>query len=171
MAVGAGFLCSRCRTDGISQGGRIRVSNWRTTGLVASTLTRKRTPPRRRISIQLLQANFPPDGMPTFRPSRPKITWRRASQPRWSSRRSSKNIGDSSAVQRTSTNRPSPTWRAIRNSRRAIYAGRNLKFGVREHGMCGALNGIAHSGAFIPYGSSFFCFTDYCARVRFASHV
>ena len=41
------------------------------------------------------------------------------------------------------------------------YAGRNLKFGVREHGMCGALNGIAHSGAFIPYGSSFFCFTDY----------
>jgi transketolase len=41
------------------------------------------------------------------------------------------------------------------------YAGRNLKFGVREHGMCGALNGIAHNGAFIPYGSSFFCFTDY----------
>jgi len=41
------------------------------------------------------------------------------------------------------------------------YAGRNLKFGVREHAMCAALNGIAHSGAFIPYGSSFFCFTDY----------
>jgi transketolase len=41
------------------------------------------------------------------------------------------------------------------------YAGRNLKFGVREHGMCGALNGIGHNGAFIPYGSSFFCFTDY----------
>jgi transketolase len=41
------------------------------------------------------------------------------------------------------------------------YAGRNLKFGVREHGMCAALNGIAHSGTFIPYGSGFFCFTDY----------
>jgi transketolase len=41
------------------------------------------------------------------------------------------------------------------------YAGRNLKFGVREHGMCGALNGIAHNGGFIPYGSGFFCFTDY----------
>ncbi|HVN29594.1 MAG TPA: transketolase [Candidatus Binataceae bacterium] len=41
------------------------------------------------------------------------------------------------------------------------YAGRNIKFGVREHGMCAALNGIAHNGAFIPYGSSFFCFTDY----------
>ena len=44
---------------------------------------------------------------------------------------------------------------------KAHYGGRNLKFGVREHGMCGALNGIGHNGAFIPYGSSFFCFTDY----------
>jgi transketolase len=44
---------------------------------------------------------------------------------------------------------------------RGSYAGRNLKFGVREHGMCGILNGIAHNGGFIPYGSSFFCFTDY----------
>ena len=44
---------------------------------------------------------------------------------------------------------------------RGTYAGRNIKFGVREHGMCGILNGIAQSGGFIPYGSSFFCFTDY----------
>lgn len=44
---------------------------------------------------------------------------------------------------------------------RGNYLGRNLKFGVREHAMCGALNGIAHSGGFIPFGSSFFCFTDY----------
>ncbi len=44
---------------------------------------------------------------------------------------------------------------------RGNYSGRNLKFGVREHAMCGILNGIAHNGGFIPYGSSFFCFTDY----------
>ena len=44
---------------------------------------------------------------------------------------------------------------------RGSYAGRNIKFGVREHAMCGILNGIAQSGGFIPYGSSFFCFTDY----------
>ena len=44
---------------------------------------------------------------------------------------------------------------------KGAYAGRNIKFGVREHGMCAALNGMAHNGAFIPYGSSFFCFTDY----------
>ena len=42
------------------------------------------------------------------------------------------------------------------------YAGRNLHFGIREHGMCAILNGIALHGGFIPYGSSFLIFTDYC---------
>ncbi len=41
-------------------------------------------------------------------------------------------------------------------------AGRNLHFGIREHGMCSILNGIALHGGFIPYGSSFLIFTDYC---------
>ena len=40
--------------------------------------------------------------------------------------------------------------------------GRNLHFGIREHAMCAILNGIALHGGFIPYGSSFFVFTDYC---------
>ena len=41
------------------------------------------------------------------------------------------------------------------------YEGRNLRFGVREHGMASILNGMAVAGAFIPYGSSFLVFTDY----------
>ena len=45
---------------------------------------------------------------------------------------------------------------------RGDYAGRNLHFGIREHGMCSILNGIALHGGFIPYGSTFFVFTDYC---------
>ncbi|HXZ89160.1 MAG TPA: transketolase [Candidatus Binataceae bacterium] len=45
---------------------------------------------------------------------------------------------------------------------RTDYAGRNLHFGIREHAMCSILNGIALHGGFIPYGSSFFVFTDYC---------
>jgi transketolase len=45
---------------------------------------------------------------------------------------------------------------------RSDYAGRNLHFGIREHAMCAILNGIALHGGFIPYGSSFFVFTDYC---------
>ena len=41
-------------------------------------------------------------------------------------------------------------------------AGRNVFFGVREFGMCAAVNGIAAHGGLIPFGSTFFCFTDYC---------
>jgi transketolase len=50
------------------------------------------------------------------------------------------------------------------------YAGRNLHFGIREHGMCSILNGIALHGGFVSYGSSFFVFTDYCrASIRLAA--
>jgi transketolase len=45
---------------------------------------------------------------------------------------------------------------------RGNYIGRNLHFGIREHGMCSILNGIALHGGLIPLGSSFMVFTDYC---------
>ena len=40
-------------------------------------------------------------------------------------------------------------------------AGRNLHFGIREHGMAGVLNGMALHGGVIPYGATFLTFTDY----------
>jgi transketolase len=41
-------------------------------------------------------------------------------------------------------------------------AGRNVKFGVREHGMGGIVNGMAgHGGILRPYGSTFLQFSDY----------
>lgn len=39
--------------------------------------------------------------------------------------------------------------------------GRNLHFGVREHGMGAALNGMALSNMLIPYGGTFLIFSDY----------
>jgi transketolase len=42
------------------------------------------------------------------------------------------------------------------------YAGRYIYYGVREHGMAAAMNGIALHGGFIPYGGTFLVFTDYC---------
>ncbi|GIK43591.1 MAG: transketolase [Chloroflexota bacterium] len=42
------------------------------------------------------------------------------------------------------------------------YAGRNFHFGVREHGMAAALNGMAVHGGVIPYGATFLVFSDYC---------
>jgi transketolase len=41
------------------------------------------------------------------------------------------------------------------------YSGRNLHFGVREHGMGTILNGMAAHGGIMPYGSTFLIFSDY----------
>ncbi len=41
------------------------------------------------------------------------------------------------------------------------YAGSNIHFGVREHGMAAALNGMALHGGLRPYGGTFFIFSDY----------
>jgi transketolase len=41
------------------------------------------------------------------------------------------------------------------------YAGRNLHFGVREHGMGAVLNGMAAHGGTIPFGATFLIFSDY----------
>ena len=42
-----------------------------------------------------------------------------------------------------------------------IYEGRNLRFGVREHAMGSILNGMALHGGLMPYGGTFFVFSDY----------
>ncbi len=41
-------------------------------------------------------------------------------------------------------------------------AGHYIHYGVREHGMAAAMNGIALHGGAIPYGGTFLVFTDYC---------
>ena len=41
-------------------------------------------------------------------------------------------------------------------------AGTYIHYGVREHGMAAAMNGIALHGGAIPYGGTFLVFTDYC---------
>lgn len=40
--------------------------------------------------------------------------------------------------------------------------GQNIYYGVREFGMCAMVNGMAVHGGVIPYGSTFFVFSDYC---------
>ncbi|WEX74052.1 transketolase [Sinorhizobium numidicum] len=41
------------------------------------------------------------------------------------------------------------------------FKGRYLHYGIREHGMAAAMNGIALHGGFIPYGGTFLVFSDY----------
>jgi transketolase len=52
--------------------------------------------------------------------------------------------------------------------------GRNLHFGVREHGMGAAVNGMAYHGGIIPFGATFMVFSDYmrpALRVAALSHL
>ena len=54
------------------------------------------------------------------------------------------------------------------------HAGRNLRFGIREHGMAGILNGIAYDGIFHASGATFLVFSDYARgamRVAALSHL
>jgi len=48
-----------------------------------------------------------------------------------------------------------------RDVRRGDFSGRYIRYGVREHGMAAAMNGIAAHRGLIPYGGTFLCFTDY----------
>ncbi len=50
------------------------------------------------------------------------------------------------------------------------YAGRNFRFGVREHGMGAVANGMALHGGLIPYDATFLIFTDYMrAAIRLSA--
>jgi transketolase len=42
------------------------------------------------------------------------------------------------------------------------YAGTYIHYGVREHGMSAAMNGLALHGGIVPYGGTFLVFSDYC---------
>ncbi|HEX6011157.1 MAG TPA: transketolase C-terminal domain-containing protein, partial [Geminicoccaceae bacterium] len=42
------------------------------------------------------------------------------------------------------------------------FRGSYVHYGVREHAMAAAMNGIALHGGLIPYGGTFLCFSDYC---------
>ena len=54
------------------------------------------------------------------------------------------------------------------------YAGRNIHYGVREHAMGAAINGMALHTGVIPYGGTFLIFSDYCRpaiRIAALSHI
>ncbi|MDA7947567.1 MAG: transketolase [Hyphomicrobiaceae bacterium] len=42
------------------------------------------------------------------------------------------------------------------------FSGSYVRYGVREHGMAAAMNGMALHGGIVPYGGTFLVFTDYC---------
>ena len=50
------------------------------------------------------------------------------------------------------------------------FSGRNIHFGIREHAMAAMMNGMYLYGFFLPFGSTFLVFSDYCrASVRLSA--
>ena len=50
------------------------------------------------------------------------------------------------------------------------FSGRYIHYGIREHGMAAAMNGMALHGGLIPYSGGFLIFTDYCrAAIRLSA--
>ena len=53
---------------------------------------------------------------------------------------------------------------------RTTPQGRNIHFGIREHGMCAIMNGVGYHGVFRASGATFLVFADYCrASIRLAA--
>ena len=46
--------------------------------------------------------------------------------------------------------------------KRGDFSGNYIHYGVREHEMAAAMNGLSLHGGIVPYGGSFLVFTDYC---------
>ncbi len=62
----------------------------------------------------------------------------------------------------------------IADFQKESYAGRNIHFGVREHAMAAAVNGMTLYGGVIPFGATFLVFADYlrpAVRVAAFSHI
>jgi transketolase len=60
----------------------------------------------------------------------------------------------------TGSNNTRPKGMAVLSA--ADYAGRFIHYGVREHGMAAAMNGMTLHGGIIPYSGTFLVFSDYC---------
>ncbi len=61
-------------------------------------------------------------------------------------------------------------WHGARTIAPGEVSGNYLSYGVREFGMCAAMNGVALHGGFIPFGGTFLVFSDYARNaVRMAA--
>ncbi|WP_407492995.1 transketolase [Pseudooceanicola sp. MF1-13] len=68
------------------------------------------------------------------------------------------SIGGSADLTGSNLTRTSQMRAVVRDD----YSGDYIHYGIREHGMAAAMNGIALHGGFRPYGGTFLAFADFC---------
>ena len=91
---------------------------------------------------------------------RPKIATRKASEMALEEINAivSETIGGSADLTGSNNTRTSQTLPITAGD----YTGRYVHYGIREHGMAAAMNGMALHGGMIPYSGTFLAFSDYC---------
>ena len=93
-----------------------------------------------------------------------------ADKPSWATRKSSQEVlevinpalPDTVGGSADLTGSNNTKTRTINNQSVSDPAGRYIHYGIREHAMAAAMNGLALHGGVIPYGGTFLTFTDYC---------
>jgi len=101
-----------------------------------------------------------------------------AEKPSWASRKSSQEVlevinpilPDTIGGSADLTGSNNTKTKTINSQSSSDPSGRYMHYGIREHAMCAAMNGLALHGGVIPYGGTFLVFTDYCRpSIRLAS--
>ena len=93
-----------------------------------------------------------------------------AEKPAWATRKSSQEVlevvnpvlPDTVGGSADLTGSNNTKTAALKAATRADATGRYVYYGIREHAMAAAMNGMALHGGVIPYGGTFLVFTDYC---------
>jgi len=93
-----------------------------------------------------------------------------AEKPNWATRKSSQEtlevinpvLPDTVGGSADLTGSNNTKTATLKEMTRANVAGRYIHYGIREHAMAAAMNGMALHGGVIPYGGTFLVFTDYC---------
>jgi transketolase len=93
-----------------------------------------------------------------------------AEKPSWATRKSSQEtlevinpvLPDTVGGSADLTGSNNTKTATLKEMTRAKVAGRYIHYGIREHAMAAAMNGMALHGGVIPYGGTFLVFTDYC---------
>jgi transketolase len=93
-----------------------------------------------------------------------------AEKPSWATRKSSQEVlevinpvlPDTVGGSADLTGSNNTKTASLKANTRADATGRYVYYGIREHAMAAAMNGMALHGGIIPYGGTFLVFTDYC---------
>jgi transketolase len=93
-----------------------------------------------------------------------------ADKPSWATRKSSQEVlevinpvlPDTVGGSADLTGSNNTKTASLKANTRADATGRYVYYGIREHAMAAAMNGMALHGGIIPYGGTFLVFTDYC---------